>query len=208
MTARNEIFRRIERALEATKERAAAPAEASLAIRTSSPRADLWSAFSSRLRAVNGVPIVGLSSIGPFLEARDAKVGYCDPQLYEAMKAEESFDGIELHPRLDRDRIDAYAFGITRASGAIAETGTVILTDADTSRRLGALAPWVHIAVLSATHMHRTIKDALAKMPDDPSVIWATGPSKTADVEGILIEGAHGPGVQAVCLVDGEIADS
>jgi L-lactate dehydrogenase complex protein LldG len=38
-------------------------------------------------------------------------------------------------------------------------------------------------------------------MPDDPNIIWVTGPSKTADVEGILIQGVHGPGVQACLLV-------
>jgi hypothetical protein len=36
----------------------------------------------------------------------------------------------------------------------------------------------------------------------DPNVIWCTGPSKTADVEGILIEGVHGPGVQVALFVD------
>jgi len=36
----------------------------------------------------------------------------------------------------------------------------------------------------------------------DPNVIWVTGPSKTADVEGILIEGVHGPGEQIAWLVD------
>jgi L-lactate dehydrogenase complex protein LldG len=38
-------------------------------------------------------------------------------------------------------------------------------------------------------------------MPDDPNIIWVTGPSKTADVEGILIQGVHGPGVQGCLLV-------
>jgi len=32
-------------------------------------------------------------------------------------------------------------------------------------------------------------------------VIWCTGPSKTADVEGILIEGVHGPGQQIALVV-------
>jgi L-lactate utilization protein LutC len=34
-----------------------------------------------------------------------------------------------------------------------------------------------------------------------PNIIWCTGPSKTADVEGILIEGVHGPGEQIALLV-------
>jgi L-lactate dehydrogenase complex protein LldG len=73
--------------------------------------------------------------------------------------------------------------------------------DASTSRRLGALAPWAHVAVLERTRLHRTVPDALLAPDEDPNVIWVTGPSKTADVEGILIEGVHGPGEQAVLLV-------
>jgi len=66
---------------------------------------------------------------------------------------------------------------------------------------LAALTPWVHVAVLDRTRIHRTIADALAALGDSPNVIWVTGPSKTADVEGILIEGVHGPGEQIALLL-------
>ncbi|MFM9081371.1 MAG: LUD domain-containing protein [Opitutaceae bacterium] len=45
------------------------------------------------------------------------------------------------------------------------------------------------------------ISQAVAALGDDPNVIWCTGPSKTADVEGILIEGVHGPGEQLALIV-------
>jgi len=85
------------------------------------------------------------------------------------------------------------------AVGAIAETGSVILSDASTSRRLGALAPWVHVAVLRREEVFRNVAQAVALLGDDPNIIWATGPSKTADVEGILIEGVHGPAGRSRC---------
>ena len=80
-------------------------------------------------------------------------------------------------------------------------TGTVIIDDQLTSRRLAALTPWVHVAVLQRQEIHRTIPDALAALGTNSNTIWCTGPSKTADVEGILIEGVHGPGEQIVLLV-------
>ena len=43
--------------------------------------------------------------------------------------------------------------------------------------------------------------DASNALGDSPNIIWCTGPSKTADVEGILIEGVHGPGEQIALLV-------
>jgi L-lactate dehydrogenase complex protein LldG len=46
------------------------------------------------------------------------------------------------------------------------------------------------------------VAQAVALLGDDPNIIWVTGPSKTADVEGILIEGVHGPGRQIALLME------
>ena len=87
------------------------------------------------------------------------------------------------------------------AAGAITESGSIILTDESSPDRLSELAPWVHIAVVRRESIHRSIADAVTAMPEDPNIIRVTGPSKTADVEGILIQGVHGPGVQGCLLV-------
>ena len=57
--------------------------------------------------------------------------------------------------------------------------------------------------MLAPDRIHRHVADAIAALGDDPNVIWCTGPSKTADVEGILIEGVHGPGEQIALIVEG-----
>ena len=41
----------------------------------------------------------------------------------------------------------------------------------------------------------------VAALGPSRNILWATGPSKTADVEGILIEGVHGPGEQVALFV-------
>jgi len=126
--------------------------------------------------------------------------GYCDPALWPQRK---SYLGPEIAVSIeyDRTRVDDFAFGITRAVGGIAKSGSIVLNDATTSRRLAALAPWVHVAVLSRSQSFATIADAAQALGDGQNVIWATGPSKTADIEGILIEGAHGPGVQIALVL-------
>ncbi|WP_373372294.1 LUD domain-containing protein [Sorangium atrum] len=43
---------------------------------------------------------------------------------------------------------------------------------------------------------------AISALGGDPYVVWCTGPSKTADVEGILIQGVHGPGEPIALIVD------
>ena len=159
-----------------------------------------WAAFEGQLSAVNGTPLRGLEAVGRWLLEKGCRFGYCDPDLLERARGTAAFSGLEVGDVFDRSQVDAYEFGITRASGAITTTGTVILKDGETPARLAALAPWIHVAVVTPAQLHAGIEAALADLGADPSVIWVTGPSKTADVEGILIEGAHGPGLQGVCL--------
>lgn len=158
-------------------------------------------AFGAALAGARGRLFTEPNSLAVWLRDQGAVRGYCDPSLSEDLGPMLS-PPLVLAEALDRSRIDDYAFGITVAAGAIAETGTVILNDATTSRRLGALAPWVHVAVVRPADIHRTVADAIRALGTDPYVVWCTGPSKTADVEGILIEGVHGPGEQVVLLRD------
>ncbi len=206
MSDREAIFERIRSALRPVHEAGeAAPYpeyDPVLAVCHNHPEfTSLWELFAHKLKAVNGTPLTGYGELGRWLKVEGMTFGYCDPGLARELRESPAFEGILLETEFDRARIDDYEFGITRAAGAIAESGTVILKDSSTSSRLGALAPWVHVAVLAEAGLFHAVHEAVADLGDDPSVIWATGPSKTADIEGILIEGVHGPGVQIVCRV-------
>lgn len=161
---------------------------------------DLWEIFSRNFKSVNGKPMNSIGQLVVFLQESKQLHGYCDPALYESIGRKLAAAGLTVETEYHRDRYDDYQFGITRATGAIAESGSVIIDDERTSHRLAALSPWVHVAVLARSEIHRTIPDAIAAFGDSPNIIWCTGPSKTADVEGILIEGVHGPGEQIVLL--------
>ena len=156
--------------------------------------------FAERLALVNGIALTDPVALVARLRENKWLHGYCDPALWPALAPFFGADFI-VETTYDRKRVDDYVFGITRAVGAIAETGTIVLNDATTSRRLGALAPWVHIAVVERAKIFSDLPEAVAGLGPDTNVIWVTGPSKTADVEGILIEGVHGPGVQIALVV-------
>ena len=156
--------------------------------------------FSERLALVNGIALTDPVALVARLRENKWLHGYCDPALWPALAPHFGAD-FKVETTYDRKRVDDYAFGITRAVGAIAETGTIVLNDATTSRRLGALSPWVHIAVVERAKIFSDLPEAVAGLGPDTNVIWVTGPSKTADVEGILIEGVHGPGVQIALVV-------
>lgn len=197
-TARETIFENIRKTTSTLKDKAPLP-DYDVTITHSQPKlegSDLWEIFSRNLTAVNGKPMDSVEQLAEFLQAEGQTCGYCDPALMDAVGSKLAAAGLTVETTYDRERYDDYQFGITRATGAIAESGTLILDDDRSSHRLAALSPWVHVAVLEESEIHRTISDAIANFGESPNIIWATGPSKTADVEGILIEGVHGPGEQ------------
>jgi len=202
-TDRDQILARVHAALAPLATRAPLPDwERELVIlRAARGSPDLWTLFAERLQAVNGTPLTSADELVALLDKNGWRHGYCDPVLWPRLKP--AFPaGFKVELNFDRARVDDYQFGITAATAAIAETGTLVLTDHGTSRRLGALTPWVHVAVLRRDQILADVPAAVAALPKDPNVIWCTGPSKTADVEGILIEGVHGPGRQVALLVE------
>jgi L-lactate dehydrogenase complex protein LldG len=200
---REEILKRVGDALAALPERTPYPEyDTDLAVTYTKQMDDPWERFKSMLSAVNGRAFESVTDLGRWLLESGYIHGCCDPDLIDQLGS--AFpEGLTMETEFDRTRIDDYAFGITRARAAIAESGTLVIDDATTWQRLAALAPWVHIAVLRRSDLWCDIPTAVENLGDDPNVIWITGPSKTADVEGILIEGVHGPGEQVCLLVDG-----
>jgi len=101
--------------------------------------------------------------------------------------------------------------GITSASYAIAETGTLVVEAAAGQERLASLLPPVHIAVIERAQILADLYDLFARLEDDgtgPAPSWLpsnlamiTGPSKTGDIELTLTTGVHGPGVWHVIVI-------
>lgn len=199
---REAILSRVRAALSPLAQRAALPEyEAEIAVmRQLIAGRDRVELFSERLARVNGRALTDPAALVDTLRANQWLRGYCDPALWPRLASYFGAD-FTVESEFDRTRVDDYAFGITRAAGAIAESGTIILNDATTSARLAALAPWTHVAVLERAQIFPDLPQAVAALGRDPNVVWITGPSKTADVEGILIEGVHGPGVQIALVL-------
>ena len=199
---REAILARVHQALAPLPRRAALPEyDSEIAVlRQLLAGRDLVELFTERIKRVNGLAFTEVGALVAHLRANGWLHGYCDPVLWPRFAPHFGSD-FKVETAFDRKRVDDYAFGLTRAAGAIAESGTIVLNEATTSRRLAALAPWVHVAVIERAAIFADLPHAIAALGSDPNVIWITGPSKTADVEGILIEGVHGPGVQIALVL-------
>lgn len=97
--------------------------------------------------------------------------------------------------------------GITSAPYALAATGTLVMLSSDEEQRLVSLLPPVHIAVIPASRILVNLDELFIKIPLPGDVtsalVFITGPSRTADIEQILVRGVHGPGEVYVVIVEG-----
>ena len=82
--------------------------------------------FAERLALVNGIALTDPAALVARLRENKWLHGYCDPALWPALAPYFGAD-FKVETTYDRKRVDDYAFGITRAVGAIAETGTIVL---------------------------------------------------------------------------------
>jgi L-lactate dehydrogenase complex protein LldG len=102
----------------------------------------------------------------------------------------------------DRDELRALcsiaAVGITSADYCLADTGTLVMIASRQEARLISLLPPVHLAVVSRERILSGLDELLSTVPlpaeQSSSMVLITGPSRTADIEQILVRGVHGPG--------------
>ena len=102
--------------------------------------------------------------------------------------------------------------GVSEAFAGIAETGTLmLLSGRDMPATLNFL-PDTHVIVVETDRIVGCYEDAWARLRRERGtdgfmprgVNWITGPSRSADIELILLLGVHGPRRLHVLLIDGE----
>jgi L-lactate dehydrogenase complex protein LldG len=107
----------------------------------------------------------------------------------------------------DKDALEACDAGITACDAAVAQTGSILVSSGSCGGRALSILPHVHVVVVSLDQIVATLGDALHGIRERhagrlPSMLsFITGPSRTGDIERILVLGAHGPKELIVILV-------
>ncbi len=95
--------------------------------------------------------------------------------------------------------------GISSADYALADTGSLVMLSSLEEARLVSLLPPCHVAVVPRERLLTGLDELLTVLPKpelrSSSMVLITGPSRTADIEQILVRGVHGPGEIHVVLV-------
>lgn len=122
----------------------------------------------------------------------------------------------QLRRDLAANGFDHFSYGdlascdaaITTCEWLVARTGSIVLSTGQQSGRTVSVYAPIHICIAYTSQLVYDIKDALQQAKEKyganlPSLLtFATGPSRTADIEKTLVVGVHGPKEVYVFLVD------
>lgn len=117
------------------------------------------------------------------------------------LEARLTAQGCTLHlsrhadPEVRGNTLNAF-IGITAPAWGIAESATLVQLTRPGQPRSTSLVPSIHIAVLALSHLVASLAEvyALIRQEHDlDSLVFISGPSKTADIEAHMVHGAHGP---------------
>ncbi|MBS1733008.1 MAG: LUD domain-containing protein [Bacteroidetes bacterium] len=98
---------------------------------------------------------------------------------------------------------------ITGCEYLVARTGTIVMSAAQQSGRTTSVYAPVHICIAYSSQVLFDLKEALSFLKQKysgniPSLItFASGPSRTADIEKTLVTGVHGPKEVYCFLIEG-----
>lgn len=113
----------------------------------------------------------------------------------------------EVDAAFDRQRLEAADAGLTSCQCVVAQTGSILVASSSEGGRSLSILPHVHVVVARVEQVVGDLSDAIAQARSThggslPSMLsFITGPSRTGDIERILVLGAHGPRELVVLLV-------
>lgn len=83
---------------------------------------------------------------------------------------------------------------ITACDFLIAETGTIALIHEKNRLKSSLLLPKIHIVIANENKIIPDFGELFAQIGKDfDSILLITGPSRTADIEKVIVKGVHGP---------------
>lgn len=177
---------------------------------------DLFSAFRQKIESLRGETLrcSSLSEAANALVALlPSGVSYAyqeDTRLKELLAQHDLAAHLGEGISAEATRLESKAFaqltvGFSLADALVARTGSIVLRATRAGGRRLSVLPEVHVVLASSKQLVPSLEDWLKVVSTDPDWSYAgliTGPSRTADIERIIVFGAHGPRRLIVVLID------
>jgi L-lactate dehydrogenase complex protein LldG len=142
------------------------------------------------------------AQLNSLIENQQWKKIYCREEKLKDVLLQKGFD------KFSADELKDCDVSITGCEALVARTGSIMMSTAQPSGRTVSVYAPVHICIAYTGQLVYDIKDALQLVKEKyrsrlPSLItFATGPSRTADIEKTLVVGVHGPKEVYLFLVE------
>jgi L-lactate dehydrogenase complex protein LldG len=140
--------------------------------------------------------------LGSLVRKQDWQKVYCvEEVLIDSLSA-------QIEDRLVKKDLAHCDVAITSCEYLVARTGSIVLSTSTASGRSTSVYAPIHICIAYTSQVVYDLKDALQAVKDKygnnlPSLItFASGPSRTADIEKTLVVGVHGPKEVYLFLVE------
>jgi L-lactate dehydrogenase complex protein LldG len=135
----------------------------------------------------------------------DIILTWSTPHLPETIQNGLSMEGIKVsYPSIETIEADRHVHaGLTGATAAIANTGSLLILGGAGQSLLASLLPEVHIAIVDEKDIFDDLAPVLQReeLKQASAAVLITGPSRTADIEMTLTLGVHGPGeLHVLCI--------
>ncbi len=105
----------------------------------------------------------------------------------------------------DKNALEACDAGLTACDALVAQTGSVLVASTTCGGRALSVLPPHHVVIATGTQMLPDLGSALALAGQTRAsasmLSFITGPSRTGDIERILVLGAHGPKKLTILMV-------
>jgi L-lactate dehydrogenase complex protein LldG len=191
----------------AVEARLAEPLRAPALARTRVSKADLAALFKSYLSA-QGVDLIELDAASDIPAAIARYLSACGLPVRLRSGRNPYFEQLPwasvpaLTYKTGPARPDDIA-GLSLALAGVAETGTLVLASGPRDPVTLAFVPDAHVVVVSRATIVGSYEDACALIegPLPRTINLISGPSRTGDIGGRIVMGAHGPRRLAVLIV-------
>ncbi len=149
---------------------------------------------------------------------RDKKIAVWKHPLIEALNLPKALEaqGVSVvenrsGPEGRAEIIESF-IGVTSADYCLADSATLFMKTRPGCARSVSLVPSIHVAVIRIERIIADLKELYTLLNHDPAekaegltncMTFISGPSKTADIEGVMIHGAHGPRELYLYVIEG-----
>jgi L-lactate dehydrogenase complex protein LldG len=111
-------------------------------------------------------------------------------------------EAVADEPPLTHAELDGLDAVLTTCSAAVADSGTLVLdAGPGQGRRAATLLPDLHVCVVAADQVVSSLPEVMPLADPRRPLTWISGPSATADIEMVRVQGVHGPRRLTVVVV-------